>query len=157
MNKETLAYTKAFHFANNAECAIFDFDSTLAESHAEGDWNDVAGLQPIQPMIELAQMLIEHGFDIVIATARPDRQRAAVEQWLAQHLPAVAAVYLKATVTDVTAAIAKEDMLKDIEKTWDVALAVDDSPFNTRMFRDHGITCLRPTCNDEYWDQVGDA
>jgi hypothetical protein len=51
----------------------------------------------------------------------------------------------------------KESALADIDEHWDVAFAIDDSPFNAKIYNDHGVLCMRPTTNEEYWAAMGDS
>ena len=57
---------------------------------------------------------------------------------------------------EATAAEMKEAALKDIDELWEVAFAIDDSPWNAKVYNDNGVLCLRPTTNEEYWAAHGD-
>ena len=151
MRKDT--YTKNVLHVTRPQCVILDMDSTLSEPIGE-DWENMVNHQPIQPILNLAWTLHKHGYDLVISTARPEVNRPETEAWLEKHLPVYAALYMRNDF--VKATTMKEDALSDIDETWDVAFAIDDSPFNAEIYNDHGVLCLRPMTNEEYWEQNGD-
>jgi hypothetical protein len=111
--------------------------------------------QPIQPILNLAWTLHRHGYDLVISTARPEAYRSETEAWLEKYLPVYAALYMRDDF--VKATTMKEDALHDIDTVWDVAFAIDDSPFNAKTYTDNGVLCLRPMTNEAYWAAMGDS
>jgi hypothetical protein len=150
---EKTTYTKTLLHVTRPQCVVLDMDSTLSEPVGE-KWEDMVNHQPIQPILDLAWTLHKHGYDLVVSTARPESCRAATQEWLQRHLPVYAALYMRSEFVKATAM--KEDALGDIDKTWDVAFAIDDSPYNAAIYRDHGVLCLRPMTNEEYWEAHGD-
>jgi hypothetical protein len=129
-------------------------DSTLSSPEGEA-WEDMVNHQPIQPILNLAWTLHRHGYDLVISTARPEAYRGETEAWLEKYLPVYAALYMRDDF--VKATTMKEDALHDIDQLWDVAFAIDDSPFNAKIYADNGVLCLRPMTNEAYWAEQGDS
>ena len=154
MKNET-TYTKSLLHVTRPQCVILDMDSTLSSPEGE-DWEDMVNHQPIQPILNLAWTLHRHGYDLVISTARPEAFRGETEAWLEKYLPVYAALYMRDDTVEATAAEMKEAALADIDTVWDVAFAIDDSPWNAKVYNDNGVLCLRPTTNEEYWNAHGD-
>ena len=152
MKKET-TYTKSLIHVTRPQCVVLDMDSTLSQPIGEA-WEDMVNHQPIQPILNLAWTLCKHGYDLVISTARPEAHRADTEEWLQKYLPQYAALYMRDDF--VKATTMKEDALHDIDQLWDVAFAIDDSPFNAKIYADNGVLCLRPMTNEAYWAEQGD-
>ena len=152
MKNET--YTKSLLHVTRPQCVILDMDSTLSEPIGEA-WEDMVNHQPIQPILNLAWTLHRHGYDLVISTARPETFRGETEAWLEKYLPVYAALYMRDDF--VKATTMKEDALHDIDQVWDVAFAIDDSPFNAKTYTDNGVLCLRPMTNEAYWAEMGDS
>jgi hypothetical protein len=151
MKNET--YTKTLIHVTRPQCVVLDMDSTLSEPIGD-DWENMANHAPIQPILNLAWTLHRHGYDLVVSTARPEAYRGDTEAWLQKHLPVYAALYMRKDF--VKATTMKEDALGDIDAIWDVAFAIDDSPFNAEIYNDHGVLCLRPMTNEAYWNEKGD-
>ena len=154
MKNET--YTKSLLHVTRPQCVILDMDSTLSEPIGE-TWEDMVNHQPIQPILNLAWTLHRHGYDLVISTARPEAYRGETETWLEKYLPVYAALYMRDDTVEATAAEMKEAALADIDEVWDCAFAIDDSPFNAKVYADNGVLCLRPTTNEAYWAAMGDS
>lgn len=150
-NKKVPTFTKQVTSFTRSQCVILDMDSTLSEPVGD-DWANVANHKPIEPILSLAQMLHDHGYDLVISTARPESSRPDTVQWLEKYLPQFAALYMRPQY--VKTVTMKEDALLDIDENWDVAFAIDDSPFNAQIFTDHGVLCMRPMTNEDYWEEV---
>ena len=147
------SYTKNVLHVTESQCVVLDMDSTLSQPIGE-DWENMANHAPIQPILDLAITLHKHGYDLVVSTARPEVNRPETEEWLQKHLPQYAALYMRKEF--VKATTMKEDALHDIDELWDVAFAIDDSPYNCDVYNDHGVICLRPTTNEEDWNTKGD-
>ena len=152
MKNET--YTKSLIHVTRPQCVILDMDSTLSEPIGEA-WEDMVNHQPIQRILNLAWTLDRHGYDLVFSSARPEAYRGETETWLEKYLPVYAALYMRDDF--VKATTMKEDALHDIDQVWDVAFAIDDSPFNAKTYTDNGVLCLRPMTNEAYWAEMGDS
>jgi len=154
MTNET-TYTKTILNDKNPQCVILDMDSTLSSPEGE-NWEDMVNHKPIQPVLDLAVMLHQHGYDLVISTARPEGYRDETEAWLQRYLPQYAALYMRDDTVEATAAEMKEAALKDIDEVWKVFIAIDDSPWNAKVYNDNGVHCLRLMTNESYWAAHGD-
>ena len=146
-------FTKNILKVTRPQCVILDMDSTLSEPDGTA-WEDMENHAPIQPILNLAWTLHRHGYDLVISTARPETYRGETEAWLQKYLPVYAGLYLRNG--EVKATTMKEDALTDIDELWDVAFAIDDSPFNAEVYNRNGVLCLRPMTNESYWAANGD-
>jgi len=150
-------YTSTVREAKRPQCVVFDLDATLCDHGSQEGFDRVDLFEPIAPVLELAKMVKAHGYDIVIATARSSDCQSSTIEWLERHLPEWNALYMKNESSDAIGSACKEDQLAAIDERWDVLYWVDDSPFNAKVIRDNGVTCLRPTWNDEFWAGYGDA
>ena len=148
-------YTELVRKVTNAECVVFDLDDTLCAPDWGLHWDQADRFEAIPAMVELAQMVKAHGYDIVIATARPSTYLVPTLKWLGDHFPEWNALYMANAEVAAEAHVAKEGQLLAIENHWDIAFWVDDSPANCRVIQSHGVVCLRPTRNDEYWANEG--
>ena len=147
-------FTRWIRNNNNPQCVILDMDSTLSQPVGES-WDDTLNHQPIQPILDLAHTLHKHGYDLVISTARPESNRPDTESWLYKHLPQFSALYMRSVF--IKASTMKEEALRDIDEMYDVAFAIDDSPFNAKIYADNGVLCMRPMTNEAYWASMGDS
>jgi hypothetical protein len=57
----------------------------------------------------------------------------------------------------IKASTMKEEALRDIDTMYDVAFAIDDSPYNAKIYTDNGVLCMRPMTNEAYWATMGDS
>lgn len=150
-------YTETLCRVSRPECVVFDLDATLCDHGKQTDWSACDRFEAITPVVELAQTVKRHGYDVVIATARPAEHFAKTLDWLDNNGVEWNALYMKDESVEATGSQCKEGQLLRIEEYWDILFWVDDSPFNAAVIRDHGVTCLRPTHNDAFWAGYGDA
>jgi hypothetical protein len=153
---ETKLYTEIVRSVENASCVVFDLDATLCDHGSQADWTTCDEFVPIEPIVELARMVKNHGFDVVIATARPDKYVHQTIAWLDKYVPGFNGLYMKSEC-EANGSTVKNDQLLAIEEHWDICFWVDDSPFNAEVVRDHAVVCLRPTHNDAFWASYGNA
>ena len=150
MRKEKL-HTELIHTIQNPTCVVMDLDDTLCAPDWNIGWARADRFKPIEAMVELAHMLKGHGYDIVIATARPNISERQTIKWLEKHVPFYSALFMANASVKAKAETVKEQQLLAIERNWDIEFWCDDSPFNCDIIQAHGVTCLRPTRNDSYW------
>jgi hypothetical protein len=157
MMKNEKTYTSTIRRAQRSECVVFDLDATLCNHGTQKGFDRVDLFDPIIPVLKLAKLVKAHGYDVVIATARPSHCESRTIEWLERHLPEWDGLFMKEASSAVIGSVCKGDQLAAIDEVWDVLFWVDDSPFNAEVIRDNGVTCLRPTCNDEFWAGYGNS
>ena len=141
--------------STSAACLVFDADDTLAVYDKELRLGGCDRFAP-RPELTLAQTAVNHGYDIVVATARPCWTATRTLKWLRRHNLPVAALYLKNRENwTVEAAELKVGMLRDIQKTWRVEAFYDDSPANCLAARDFGVNTVYVPGNEAYWRSKG--
>jgi hypothetical protein len=156
MQKNT-TFSKVIYNISNPTCVVFDLDATLCHHGEQSGFDKCDEFEPIAAVVEVAKNCKSMGFDLVIATARPDIYAEGTGYWLQQHLPEFDALYMKNSDDDSTGSQCKGDQLMDILRFWDdIKFWVDDSPFNAQVIRDHGVDCIRPSHNDAFWADYGD-
>ena len=100
--------------------------------------------KPNWPVIKMAQLFAEQGFNIVIFSGRSDTTESVTRQWLAKHgIP-----YHKLVMRDNVRyfkpdEILKKQMLDDHLDIDDVFCVVDDRQKVVDMWRENGLTCFQ--------------
>ena len=140
---------------------IFDLDGTLAnidkrkelatKSNGKLDWDvffDSSNIKldvPNEPVVKMAQMFAENGFNIVIFSGRTDRTKYSTRSWLTHNrVP-----FQKLVMRDSNAShfvpdeILKKDMLDKYADIDDVFLVVDDRNKVVDMWRSLGLTVFQ--------------
>jgi hypothetical protein len=151
------SFTEEIRQVVNSQCVVFDLDATLCDHDSQTSYEDCDMFYPIVPMLELAKMVKSHGFDVVIATARPSSSYAKTIVWLEKHFPEFDALYMANARVKAIASSVKECQLLRIEEMWDILFWADDSPWNAEVIRDHAVHCIRPTHNDAFWATYGNS
>lgn len=154
-NKNQKTYTELVRTVTQTQCVVFDLDATLCDHGTQEGFDRVDLFVPIVSVLEVAKLVKSHGYDVVIATARPSHCQELTVKWLDSHLSNWNALYMKNHQVDCIGSECKGDQLAAIDEQWDVAFWCDDSPFNAEVIRDNGVTCLRPTHNDNFWKSYG--
>jgi len=140
---------------------IFDLDGTLAnidkrkelatKSNGKLDWDvffDSSNIKldvPNEPVVKMAQMFAENGFNIVIFSGRTDKTKYSTRSWLTHNrVP-----FQKLVMRDSNAShfvpdeILKKDMLDKYADIDDVFLVVDDRNKVVDMWRSLGLTVFQ--------------
>jgi len=151
------SFTEEIRQVVNSQCVVFDLDATLCDHDSQTSYEDCDMFYPIVPMLELAKMVKGHGFDVVIATARPSISYNKTIVWLNKYLPEFDALYMANARVKAIASSVKESQLLRIEEMWDILFWADDSPWNAEVIRDHAVHCIRPTHNDAFWATYGNS
>ena len=100
--------------------------------------------KPNWPVIKMAQLFAEQGFNIVIFSGRSDITELVTREWLAKHrIP-----YHKLVMRDNVRyfkpdEILKKQMLDDHLDIDDVFCVVDDRQKVVDMWRENGLTCFQ--------------
>lgn len=129
---------------------IFDLDGTLALRRGDRpgrrgpfDWRRVGEDDPNVPIIVLAQVLVDAGFGIVIASGRSDACRDQTDEWLARHAVPCNALLMRRDGDFTPDQVVKRAMYDHISRVWDIRGVFDDRDAVVAMWRDIGLTCLQ--------------
>jgi|TARA_R110000824_G_scaffold196402_5_gene379600 hypothetical protein len=144
---------------------IFDLDGTLALTDIRRemamkingkidfdifhDSNNIQFDKPNEPVIRMAELFADDGFQIVIFTGRPDTTEAATRQWLSK----TGVPYHKLVMRDDERyfkpdEILKKQMLDDHLDINDVFCVVDDRQKVVDMWREIGLMCFQVAPGD---------
>ena len=113
------------------KAVIFDFDNTLADSHK-------SNASAIKKNVKKLRKEDKKN-NIVVLTARSDKDRDEVSGWLKKHdiKPDKLAMRPQGdTEPDVDV---KKDLLKDVSRQFKVKKAYDDKSRNVKMYKKQGI------------------
>ncbi|MBW5420326.1 hypothetical protein GKQ77_01910 [Streptomyces sp. BG9H] len=134
--------------------AVFDLDNTLADTaHRQRylerkprDWNAFFAAAPhdppLAPGIELALASAEE-CEVVYLTGRPERCRADTEAWLArQGLPA-GRIWMRGNADRRPARRTKLEILRDLARTREIRMLVDDDELVCADAARAGFTVVR--------------
>jgi len=150
---ETASYVRYLNRApkEGARCIVFDLDDTLAKYDPELTLRRCDAFEPTE-LVKVANAARRHGYEIVVASARPHFCSFASWHWLRLHGVDAAAVYLRnGNVREYKAHEVKTEMFKDILNKWSVENFYDDSPANVAAAKDLGINATFVPGNESYW------
>ena len=145
---------------------IFDLDGTLAiidkrrikaGKTADGketkkmDWdafNDPLNIkldEPNEPVIKMAQLFAEDGFNIVILSGRSDKTERTTRSWLSRNRVPFHKLVMRPhkTMNFVPDDILKKDMLDKHADINDIFMVVDDRQKVVDMWRSLGLTVFQ--------------
>ena len=144
---------------------IFDLDGTLALTDTRRemamkingkidfdifhDSNNIQFDKPNEPVIRVAELFADDGFNIVIFSGRPDTTEPATRQWLSLY----GVPYHKLVMRDNERYFKpdeklKKQMLDDHLDIDDVFCVVDDRQKVVDMWRENGLTCFQVAPGD---------
>ena len=148
-------------YGMNKNTVIFDFDGTLADITARKklatkpngklDWDkffDPFNIKldvPNEPVVKLAQMFAENGFNIVIFSGRSDKTKFTTRSWLSNNrVPFQKLIMRDSKISNYTPDdVLKKDMLDKYADINDVFLVVDDRNKVVDMWRSLGLTVFQ--------------
>ena len=106
--------------------------------------------EPNPPVIRIAQMFAEDGFNIVIFSGRSDKTATATLSWLSQNKVPFKKLVMRPqnTMGFVPDEILKKDMLDKHLNIDDVFLVVDDRQKVVDMWRNLGLTVFQVAPGD---------
>ena len=151
---------------NNKNTVIFDLDGTLAnidvrrklaaKPNGKLDWDvffDPSNIKldvPNEPVVKMAQLFAEDGFNIVIFSGRTNRTEKTTRSWLSKNrIPFHLLVMRDSKVLHfVPDDILKKNMLDKWVDIDDVFLVVDDRNKVVDMWRDLGLTVFQVADGD---------
>ena len=145
---------------------IFDLDGTLAlidkrrevstKPNGKLDWDkffDPANIKldvPNTPVVKMAQLFAEQGFNIVIFSGRSNKTERATRSWLSNHkIPFQKLVMRNSETNHFTPDwVLKKDMLDEHIDINDVFLVVDDRDRVVKLWRSLGLTTFQVADGD---------
>ena len=140
---------------------IFDLDGTLAIidrrrdlAHMSDDkinfniLHDPSNIhldEPNMPVVKMAQMFAEDGFNIVIFSGRSDKTATETLSWLSQNKVPFNKLVMRPhnTMGFVPDEILKKDMLDNHVDISDIFMVVDDRQKVVDMWRSLGLICIQ--------------
>ena len=145
---------------------IFDLDGTIAlvdkrrevSKLPDGkmnweEWFNPSNIkldEPNEPVIKMAQLFAEDGFNIVIFSGRSDRTKYSTRSWLSQNKVPFNKLVMRPHKTKnfVPDDILKKDMLDKYVDIDDVFLVVDDRDKVVKMWRSLGLPVFQVAYGD---------
>ena len=146
----------------NSNTVIFDLDGTLANIDARRDkatkpngkldWDVFSSSSnikldvPNEPVVKMAQLFAEDGFDIVIFSGRSDRTKFSTRSWLSNNRIPFHSLVMRPhkTMNFVPDEVLKKQMLDnapfDVD---DILMVVDDRQKVVDMWRSLGLTVFQ--------------
>lgn len=140
------------------KAVIIDMDGTLAfVKHlrhyviptAEHPWKDFDSFHresvdapPNQEVVEMARQFAADGYAVLIVTARRAMYRHYTAWWLALHGVPSDAMFMRGNTDGRPDYEVKADILRAIEQSFDVCLAVDDNPAVIRLWNENNIPTI---------------
>ena len=145
---------------------IFDLDGTIAlvDKRREAsklpdgkmnwdEWFNPSNIkldEPNEPVIKMAQLFAEDGFNIVILSGRSDKTERTTRSWLSRNRVPFHKLVMRPhkTMNFVPDDILKKDMLDKHADINDIFMVVDDRQKVVDMWRDLGLTCFQVAPGD---------
>ena len=145
---------------------IFDLDGTIAlvDKRREAsklpdgklNWNEWSNPfnikldEPNEPVIKMAQLFAEDGFNIVILSGRSDKTEFTTRSWLTHNKVPFHKLVMRPhkTMNFIPDEILKKDMLDKHIDIDDIFMVVDDRQKVVDMWRDLGLTCFQVAPGD---------
>ena len=150
----------------NKNTIIFDLDGTLAnidvrrklatKPNGKLDWNvfynplNIKLDVPNEPVVKMAQLFAEDGFNIVIFSGRSDKTEFTTRSWLTHNKVPFHKLVMRPhkTMNFIPDEILKKDMLDKHVDINDVFLVVDDRDKVVKMWRSLGLTVFQVADGD---------
>ena len=151
---------------NNKNTVIFDLDGTLAnidvrrklatKPNGKLDWDvfhnpsNIKLDVPNEPVVKMAELFAENGFNIVIFSGRTDKTERRTRSWLSNNRVPFHKLVMRPhkTMNFVPDEILKKDMLDKHIDIDDIFMVVDDRQKVVDMWRDLGLTCVQVAPGD---------
>lgn len=131
---------------NKPRAVVVDVDGTITIYSADRATR-ARDSRPRREVIDVVSALYASGYAIVFVTARPEAQRAATGDWIAQHVfrGILEAVLLMKDTGDDEPDVAWKRRIYDevIEPRYDVQLAIDDMERSVSVWRSRNVTVLQ--------------
>ena len=149
------------YIGNMKNTIIFDLDGTLAlidkrrevstKPNGKLDWGkffnstNIKLDEPNLPVIKMAQLFSEQGFNIVILSGRSNKTETATRSWLSKNKVPFNKLIMRNSETDHFTPdwVLKKNMLDENLDINDVFLVVDDRDRVVKLWRSLGLTTFQ--------------
>ena len=137
---------------------VLDMDDTLCTYDNTKFLRRCEEFAPRKKELQMVLAAQKHGYDIVIATARPHFCYFSTLRWLDKHGIKPAAMYFRNGhgQRDIPTSELKMQMLLSVSTNWDIEAFYDDSPYNIEAAKEMGVNAVHVTGNERYWATAGD-
>jgi phosphoserine phosphatase len=141
-----------------SKIVIFDLDGTLAlvdhrrpiledkTKSSDERWREFYAAcihdEPNEPVIELARVLKDAGFYVVIFSGRSNEVEEETAAWLETHRVPFDELRMRSAGDYTTDHLLKAEWLKSLDKS-KILCVFDDRDSVVRMWRESGVTCLQ--------------
>lgn len=134
---------------------ICDIDGTIADishrlhhiQHDPKNWDafheECGNDKPIYPIIQIVHQMYKAGYEILMCTGRPMRNLEKTRAWLDFHVIPYRSIYMRPNKDFRSDYILKEEMLKEIQKDFNIHYVLEDRARVVKMYRDNNLTCLQ--------------
>lgn len=131
-------------------CYIFDIDGTLADNSHRSHWvkskpknwpaynKGMANDKPIPAVIGVLEKLSGYT-DIIICSGREDVYQDTTREWLLRYIEDYHKLYMRKAKDYRDDCDVKRDMLREIEKDYEVLAVFDDRHKVVKMWREEGL------------------
>jgi len=138
--------------AGKDKAVIFDMDGTLADMtgiRKPFDWKLVGKDKPRDNVVELARLLHDAGYTIIIMSGRDGQCLGDTEEWLQEHGVPYDAIFMRDEGDNRPDAVVKEELFWGcVADNYDVKYVVDDRSQVINQWRAMGLECFDVAGND---------
>lgn len=139
---------------------ICDLDGTLCDvshrrhfvSDGRKDYDKFNAACVDDPCIDPIRLLInamsDRWYDIILCSGRGNEWRHETEKWLSDFDISYDKLHMRAEKDYRSDVIVKREMLREIEKDYEILFVVDDRQSVVDMWREEGLTCLQAAPGD---------
>lgn len=125
---------------------LFDIDGTLAEMNGRGpfEWKKVIHDTTHDDVIEMAQILSEAGFEIIVMSGRDEVCRNETIYWLQKHKVPYDELFMRPAGSHLKDSAVKHDLYHQyVAGNWNVRGVFDDRNQVVDQWRRMGIRCYQ--------------
>lgn len=131
-------------------CYLVDIDGTVAlmDGRSPYDMSAVSTDRPNRAVIDVIRHLSQH-HEVVFLSGRTSDAREATEEWLAEHVPPYAGLYMRASGDNRKDFIVKAELFdQHVRDQWNVLAVFDDRKQVVDMWRSIGLPVFQVADGD---------